>query len=285
LIAIAVAIITGMKMKISASEPTMSSRRLAASEVEASAGTPIESSGRPPIWSSERTPSRNSKSRGTTSTATAASREARIASSSSSWLTRDVLQFDDLREVGEAAEPGQVRGAGVVDLVVDDPDRDQAELGVVADLLDHLSGDLAGAEDQRALAQVGDAVEAGTGERPGQAAEDEEREDRGEGDADRWIEPDQVCSPVGRPGHQHRGDEVTGELGDGRGPAGQLFAAVQADAEGGERPKQRHEGDKEETAIEIRSVDDEGKSGGQERGEKIPGEEHPSEDDPAMSRP
>ena len=41
----------------------------------------------------------------------------------------------------EAAQPGKVRRADVVHLVVDDADRDEAELGVVVELLDHLTGD------------------------------------------------------------------------------------------------------------------------------------------------
>ncbi len=140
LIAIAIAIISGEKTTIRASEPTTSSTRLAAIEAEVRIGAPIESSGRPPTWSSARTPSRNSKRRGTTSTATPASRQARIDSSSCSWLAREkamitrsmLLRLDDRVEVGEAAQPGQVGGADVVHFVVDDADRDEAELGVVA---------------------------------------------------------------------------------------------------------------------------------------------------------
>ena len=44
----------------------------------------------------------------------------------------DLLRLDDRVEVGEAAQPGQVGGADVVHLVVDDADRDQPELVVVA---------------------------------------------------------------------------------------------------------------------------------------------------------
>ena len=105
-------------------------------------------------------------------------------------ITRSMpLRLDDRVEVGEAAQPGQVGGADVVDVVVDDADRDEPELGVVAELLDDLAGDDAGAEDQRALAQVGGAVQAGADDRAGDAAEGSDAGDGEEGQGDAVADP------------------------------------------------------------------------------------------------
>ncbi len=80
---------------------------------------------------------------------TPASRQTRIASSSSSWLAREKAMITRSILCGsmiasrsaKRAQPGQVRAADVVDVVVDDADRVEPELVVVAELLDELPGD------------------------------------------------------------------------------------------------------------------------------------------------
>src|SRR5215203_5698240 len=77
------------------------------------------------------------------------------------------LGLDDLLKVAKAPEPGQIRRSRVVYLVVDETDRDQAELRVVAELRHDFSGDHPRAEDQSALAKVGGPVQPGTNDGAG----------------------------------------------------------------------------------------------------------------------
>ena len=115
-----------------------------------------------------------------------------------------------------SAEPGQVGAADVVDFVVDDADRDEAELGVVMELLDDLAGDDAGAEDQRALAQVRGAVQAGADDRAGDAGEGSDPGDSEEGQGETWSRSRATARPnsgqvIRRIATKARGISVTAE--------------------------------------------------------------------------
>ena len=71
----------------------------------------------------------------------------------------DVVPAQDVAQVVEAAEDGDVEPEVVVDLVVDDADRVEAVLAVAAQAVEQLGGDEAGADDERALAQRARAVQ------------------------------------------------------------------------------------------------------------------------------
>ena len=71
----------------------------------------------------------------------------------------DVVAAQDVAQVVEAAEDGDVEAEVVVDLVVDDADRVEAVLAVAAQAVEQLGGDEAGADDERALAQRARAVQ------------------------------------------------------------------------------------------------------------------------------
>ncbi len=256
---------------------------MAAIEAEVRTGAPIESRGRPPTWSRARTPSRNSNRRGTTSTETPASRQARIASSSCSWLAREKAMMtrsiccsrDHLGEVIEPAQPRQVGAADVVDLVVDHPDRDEAELGVVVEFGDDLAGDDAGAEDQGPLAQVGIAVEAGADDRAGDAGETGDAGDSEEGQHHLVADTQRHGGPEQGPGDEEDGDEAPRDLGDGGGPGGELVAAIEADAEGGEGPEGGRAEDEDEALLGLEAERDDGDAGGAEGRDRVAHVEHP----------
>ena len=150
----------------------------------------------------------------------------------------DLLRLDDLVEVGEAAEPGQVGGADVVDVVVDDADRDEAELVVVAEASRRpgrrprrsRGSGCAGADPGRGAGRRGRrrgrcAVKAAMPATVRKVS------------AIDLVKPERRGDSEQRPGDEQDGDEAARDLGDGRGPGGELVAAVEADAESGERPE------------------------------------------------
>ena len=71
----------------------------------------------------------------------------------------DAAEGDQIGERVQRAEARDAEAAGLVDVVVDVADRVQPELGVAVQPLDELERDVAGAEDERALAQRGRAVQ------------------------------------------------------------------------------------------------------------------------------
>ena len=71
----------------------------------------------------------------------------------------DAAEGDQVAERVQRAEARDAEAAGLVDVVVDVADGLQPELGVAVEALHELQGDVARAEDQRALAQGGRAVQ------------------------------------------------------------------------------------------------------------------------------
>ena len=108
---------------------------------------------------------------------------------------------------------------------------------------------IAGAEDQGPLAQALVAVQAGADDGAGDAAEDGEAGDGEEGEDDRVLDRGRGGEAEQRPGDQQDGDEAARHLGNRRGPDRQLVAAVEADAEGGERPERGRTEDESEALV------------------------------------
>ncbi len=189
----------------------------------------------------------------------------------------DLLRLDDLVEVVEPAQPGQVGCADVVHLVVDHADRNEAELAIVSQLLDQLPGDDAGAEDQGALAQLGGAMEPGPHDRPGDAGQRSRRGHGEEGERDAVVEAEQRRGGEEGPGDQHHGDENPRNLRDRRGPGRELIAAVEADAERDQRPGQAVDEDVDEAGGEIggETQREEHDRGGDESREHVAGDQPP----------
>ena len=127
-----------------------------------------------------------------------------------------------------------------MDVVVDDADRDQPELGVVAGAsrppgrrprrsrgsgcAGAAPGRGAGWRERTVRAIAGRRRRSPPTVRKVSVTPDRDRQQRG--DPEQW------------PGDQQHGDEAARDLGDGGGPGGELVAAVEADAESGQRPEQ-----------------------------------------------
>ena len=245
-----------------------SSARLAKRDSRENVGWRIESSGMPPTCSIVRAPSRNSNSRGTMSTVTPASRHTRMACSRSSWLARVnaiITRSTRPKVIRSAqrvqrAEARDAEPAGLVDVVVDVADRVEAQLLVAVQPLHELERDLAGAEDQRALAQIRRAVQAdarGGAPDPRAGAGDDrgaERADHGVRGAERGQEAEDG------PRDQQRGDGEPRRVADAAGPRAQVVERVQAADVGEDRPA---EADRERDHRE----DLDGQAGG-ERGDR-----------------
>ena len=230
LIAIAIASRTGDSTSSSRPAPTRSSVRLLSREGAEKVGASIESSGIPPICSIERAPSRNSNRRGTTSTATPASRQTRSACSSSSWCarvkaiitrstwsssTRSLSAFRPPRQ-GSEVEP--VAGA-----VVDEAREHESQLGMVLDALGEPLGHEAGADDERALAQLRGAVGGDAGARarePGDGPAGEGAEERARSGA---CEVHRDEQGVHRPRRGEAGQHELRRLADAARPSAQVF--------------------------------------------------------------
>ena len=199
MIAIAIASSSGLIRTSSSEEMTTSSPRLATREARFSGGAPIESSGRPPIWFSDWAPSSSSKSRGTTSTATRWSRQARMQLSSCWWLAREKAMITRSTSRSSrtwsswSSEPSLGRRwapSRRVDVVVDEADRLEPELGVAFEPVGEPVGDDPGADDHGALAQRRHAVGPAAGERAGDAVEAGGGEGRDQRDQRRPGEPE-----------------------------------------------------------------------------------------------
>ena len=129
---------------------------------------------------------------------------------------------------GEVAEAGQPEGELVV--VVHVADRDEAELGVVVQAVDQPLGDLARADDQRALEELGGAVDGDAGGGAGQPG------GRSRRPSVATIVPRAACGASTttkqaeqRPRQRQAGQHELRRLADPAGPRAQVVAGVEAD--------------------------------------------------------
>ena len=224
----------------------MSRPRLAAIETEVSIGAPIESSGRPPTWSRARTPSRNSKRRGTTSIATPASRQARIDSSSSSWLAREKAMITrsmfcaSMIASRSLKRPSQGRSGVPTSCTSSStmPTGTRPNWTLLWSFLTTWPATMPEPRIRvrwrRSGARCRPARTTARAQPAKTAVPATVRKVR----ATTWREAEDRGDAEQRPGDQQHGDEAARDLGDGGGPGRELVAAVEADAEGGERPEQ-----------------------------------------------
>ena len=251
--AIATTISSGASANSSSDAPIRSSARLLRFDAVENFGASIESSGMSPIWSTVRAPSRNSNRRGTMSTATPASRHTRSACSSSSWWARgegdhhavDLLERDEVAQRRQAAEVGEVGGAGhALLVVVDVAGQCEPELRVVLDPLGEPPRDEAGADDQRALAQLRRPVRDHAGAGAGDAGHRGAGERAEEGAAGRVVDRHRGEQAEQRPRDGQAGEDEPRRLADPTRPGAEVLAGVEPAQEGGHRPGDRqHDGE------------------------------------------
>jgi len=195
----------------------------------------------------------------------------------------DVLGFDHLVEVAEAAQAGKVGGADQMDLFVDDADRVEAELVVLADLLDQLARDEAGAEDHGPLPQVRLPVQVGAHEGAGDDHEQDQGADRDAGRADQRVQADRGGDAVDRPRREDQGDRAARHFGDGRSPEGQVVGAVEADGEADQGVEHRGGDDVDRRVGEGDAEDDHRQCRGGDRGDHVTEKEHLRENGAAVT--
>ena len=157
----------------------------------------------------------------------------------------DAAEGDQVRQRVQRAETRDAEAARLLHVIVDVADGLQAELGVTLEPLHELQGDVAGAEDQRSLAQSGRAVQRhARGGTPGGCAApgDHDGQQRAR---DRPSRVEQRQQAVDRPGDQQRRDREPGCVSDATRPRAQVIQGVQPADVGEHRPGkadcQRHD--------------------------------------------
>ena len=254
--------------------------RLLTREGAEKVGASIESSGIPPICSIERAPSRNSNSRGTMSTATPASRQTRSACSSSSWwarvkaiITRST-RSSSTRSLSALRPPrqGSSRGALVAGAVIDEAREDEAELGMVVDALGEPLGHQAGADDQRALAELRGAMRGDASGRAREAGHRSARDRSAERSRRGPREAHRDEQRVHRPRHGEAGQHEPRRLADSAGPRAQVLPGVESAQERGEWPRDRDD-DGQQQHLPARSARDDAHQGATGHAREHVGEE------------
>ena len=149
----------------------------------------------------------------------------------------DVVAAQDVAQVVEAAEDGDVEAEVVVDLVVDDADRVEAVLAVAAQAVEQLGGDEARADDERPLAQRARAVQRGAQRRA--AGERDERAASGAATSAAAIGAPAPSASAAKTSGQLAKTASAGEaadLRDAAGPRAERVDGVEAAHEGEDGP-------------------------------------------------
>jgi hypothetical protein len=148
----------------------------------------------------------------------------------------DPIDFELIEHLIELIEGAQLREAlsaiGAVNVVVDEPDRLQAELGMALEPVGEPVGDDPGADDDGPLAQRHDAVSPASGKRAGDASEGSRRRRRDERDQGRPLQIQGGGGAEDRPGENDGRDQRPGGVGEAARPGEEVAVAVEAEDEG-----------------------------------------------------